>query len=111
MTPGGLHLTPIGGGRLLLEPGPSLDVGQQAELVEHVLACLQRNGGARLYYDLGNLPLIDAAYYGWLDALARACNTLNVRLVCVRMQPTAAYALAHHLKGPPPFDTALGVDL
>lgn len=109
--PDGLHLTPIGGSRLLLEPGLSLDISQREILLDYILAELQRNGGEYLYYDLGGLPVIDAAYYDWLTALAGACRLIGARLVCVHMQPTAAYALAHLLKDVPPFDTALSVDV
>lgn len=109
MTPSGLHLTPIGQGRYLLEPGRSLDIGQQAELIERILGRLQQGGGTLLYYDLGELPLIDTAYYAWLDGLARACTAINVRMVCVRMLPTAAFALSHLIQAPPAFDTALCV--
>lgn len=107
----GLHLTPIGQGRFLLEPGDGLDVSQRGDLLEGVLSRLQKGQGALLYYDLGSLPLIDEAYYAWLDVLARGCSAINVRMVCVHMQPTAAFALSHILMAPPPFETALGLDL
>ena len=111
MSLAGLHLTAIGQGRFLLEPGAGLDIGGQEELLEGILSRLQQGQASLLYYHLGGLPVIDEAYYAWLDALARACITINVRMVCVHMQPTAAFALSHFLKSPPAFDSALSVDL
>ncbi|MEW5893057.1 MAG: hypothetical protein AB1697_07960 [Pseudomonadota bacterium] len=110
MSLAGLHLTRIGPGRFLLEPSDGLDVSLRDELLDGILTRLQQGQAGLLYYDLGNVPLIDEIYYGWLDMLARACRAINVRLVCVQMQPTAAFALSSLLQGPPPFDTALTVD-
>lgn len=107
----GLHLTAIGSGRFLLEPGAGLDIGQRDELIDSILGRLQKGEASLMYYHLGGQPVIDEAYYGWLDALARACVAINVRMVCVHMQPTAAFALSHILKAPPAFDSALSVDL
>ncbi len=109
MSPAGLHLTPLGQGRCLLEPGRGLDISQRPLLIEDILERLQRSGAAVLYYDLGELPLIDEAYYAWLDTLARACAALNVRMICMRMQPTAAFGLSHYLKEGPAFETTLGL--
>lgn len=110
MSLAGLHLTRIGQGRYLMEPSDGLDVSQRDELLDAVLHRLQRGQASLLYYDLGNVPLIDEIYYGWLDMLARACTAINVRMVCVQMQPTAAFALSSLLQGPPPFATALSVE-
>jgi len=63
----------------------------------------------RLYYDLSDLGLIDPLYYAWLDALARAVLTVNVKMVCVNMQPAAAFALAGFIKQMPVFETALDI--
>lgn len=110
MSLAGLHLTAIGRGRFLLEPGAALDTNRQDELLDGILFRLQQGEAGLLYYHLGGLPLIDEAYYGWLDALAKACLAINVRMICVHMQPTAAFGLSHILKSPPAFDSALSVD-
>lgn len=107
----GLHLTAIGSGRFLLEPGAGLDISRRDELIDSILARLQEGEASLMYYHLGGQPLIDEAYYDWLDTLARACIAVNVRMVCVHMQPTAAFGLSHFLKAPPAFDSALSVDL
>lgn len=106
----GLHLTPIGGGDFLLEPTRGLDISMREELIESILDRLQSAKSSRLYYDLAELAIIDSVYYGWLDALARACATMNVKMVCIHMQPTAAFALTHFLQGMPAFETALDVE-
>jgi len=41
--------------------------------------------------------------------LARACRAFNVNMICIHMQPTAAFALAHHMREAPAFETALDV--
>lgn len=105
----GVHLTRIGRGNFLLEPLRSLDISQQGRLIQEVVAHVQQGQGKRLYYDLHTLPVIDQAYYNWLDMLARACLALNITMVCINMQPTAAYALSGHLTGKPVFETALSV--
>ncbi|TCV83279.1 hypothetical protein [Sulfurirhabdus autotrophica] len=106
----GYHLTPIGGGDFLLEPMYGLDTSKADELIEGILLRLQASKSVRLYYDLGEITIIDPVYYTWLELLARACCTMNVRMVCIHMQPTAAFALSHFLQGDPAFETALDVD-
>jgi rsbT antagonist protein RsbS len=103
----GVHLTRIGGGDMLLEPTRALDIGNAGAVMESILAHLQREKSARLYYDLAELAVIDEAHYAWLEGLARACRAINVRMVCIHMQPTAAFGLATFLKDKPSFDTAL----
>ena len=63
----------------------------------------------RLYYDLSSLALIDPVYYEWLDRLARTVKALNVAMVCIHMQPTAAFGMAQFLQGMPVFETALDI--
>ena len=106
----GFHLTPIGGGDFLLEPMRGLDTSLQDALIESILSRLQSAKSTRLYYDLAELAIIDSVYYAWLDGLARACSTMNVKMVCIHMQPTAAFALTHFLQGIPAFETALDVE-
>lgn len=106
----GIHLTRIGSGDMLLEPTRGLDIGNVWETLQDTLACLQREKSSRLYYDLAELPVIDEAYYAWLESLARACLAINVRMACIHMQPTAAFGLASFLKADPPFETALDIE-
>lgn len=105
----GLHLTQIGGGDFLLDPSKSLNIRDKDQLIERIAAHLMQVRAARLYYDLFDLGLIDPLYYGWLDALARAARIINVEMICIRMQPTAAFGLARFLDGPPSFQTALEI--
>lgn len=110
MTVSGLHLTQIGRSDFLLEPARSLNIGDKDMLIEGVVSRLLQAKATRLYYDLSALGLIDPLYYAWLDALARALLTVNVKMVCVNMQPTAAFALAGFIKQMPVFETALDID-
>ena len=104
-----LHLTKIGSGDFLLEPSKSLNIRDQSRHIENITAHLLQVRASRLYYDLSSLMLIDPLYYAWLDALARATGTINVKMICVNMQPTAAFALAKFLRGKPVFETALTI--
>ncbi len=105
----GLHLTQIGGGDFLLEPSKSLNIRDQARLIESITARLMQARASRLYYDLSSLSLIDPHYYAWLDKLARSAQTVNVRMICVNMQPTAAFVLSKFISKMPAFETALGI--
>ena len=102
----GLHLTAIGSGDHLLEPSRSLDLAAADALIDAIGARLIAAGPGRLYYVLSELPVIDATYYNWLNRLARACRRMNVEVVCVGMQPTAACALACSDVDPPAFTSA-----
>ena len=104
-----LHLTKIGSGDFLLEPARSLNIRDQSSHIEYITARLLQARATRLYYDLSSLALIDPLYYAWLDALARASQTVNVKMICVNMQPTAAFALAKFLHKRPLFETALNI--
>ena len=106
----GYHLTPIGSGEFLLEPMSGLDTSKANELIEAILGRLYTSKAVRLYYDLGEVVMIDPVYYAWLDSLARACGTMNVSMVCIHMRPTAAFSLSHFLQGDPAFETALDVE-
>lgn len=105
----GLHLTPIGEGNVLLEPGEGLDPAEPDALIAPILELLLRHEATRLVYDLKNVRLVDALYYAWLARLHAACRVANVELVTVNMQPAAAYALALALERPPPFRCALDI--
>jgi rsbT antagonist protein RsbS len=106
----GLHLTPIGDGAMLLEPSLALDVGDSGAMLEGVVRHLQRTGATRLYYDLEQLAIIEPLYYNWLNMLARACRTVNVKMICIHMQPTAAFALSCYMEQPPDFGTGMEVE-
>jgi len=106
----GAHLTPIGDGDFLLEPSRGLDIANCDVLIEAILGLVQTGKGQRLYYDLAELALIDPVYYQWMSRLARACQAINVRMVCIHMQPTAAFGLSQFLHDTPPFACALDVE-
>lgn len=106
----GAHLTPIGEGDYLLEPTRGLDIANSDQLIEEILTRVQLGKGQRLYYDLSELALIDPVYYQWMRMLARACQTVNIKMVCIHMQPTAAFGLSQFLQETPPFVCALDVE-
>ncbi len=105
----GIHLTRIGKGNFLLEPLRSMNIQDQNELLQQVVAQVQQGQGAHLYYDLSELPIIDQVYYDWLDKLARTCQAANLKMTCINMQPTAAFTLSKFLTGKPAFASALDV--
>ena len=105
----GIHLTPIGDGNVLLEPGEGLDPGNPEALLAPVLEFLQHNDARRLVYDLKKVRLIDEVYYAWLTKLNATCRIANVEMVTVNMQPAAAYALSLTLNQSPPFTCALDI--
>ena len=109
MTALSFHLTKIGSGDFLLEPAKSLNIREQSGHIENITARLLQTRASRLYYDLSGLALIDPLYYSWLDALARAAQTVNVKMICINMQPTAACALSRFLHQRPVFETALNI--
>jgi rsbT antagonist protein RsbS len=105
----GIHLTPIGDGNVLLEPGEGLDPSNPEVLLAPILEFLQRNDAHRLVYDLKSVRLIDEMYYAWLAKLSATCRIANVEMVTVNMQPAAAYALSLTLEKSPPFRCALDI--
>ncbi len=105
----GLHLTRIGSGDFLLEPTRSLNIHDRDALIEAIAAHLLQARASHLYYDLSEVALIDPVYYAWLDTLARTVQTINVSMVCIHMQPTAAFGLAQFLEGIPAFETSLDI--
>jgi rsbT antagonist protein RsbS len=105
-----MHLTPIGDGKVLLEPGEGLDPTDPDAYLEPLLDFLQGRGARVLIYDLKNVPLIDRTYLDWLRSVESLCRVGGVALVVVSMRPAAAYALALMLDGPVPFACALDVD-
>jgi rsbT antagonist protein RsbS len=105
----GIHLTPIGDGNVLLEPGEGLDPSNPEALLAPVLDFLQHHETRRLVYDLKSVRLIDEVYYAWLIQLNATCRIANVEMVTVNMQPAAAYALSLALDKSPPFTCALNI--
>lgn len=105
----GIHLTQIGSGDFLLEPSRSLNIRERETLIEQIAGHLLCARGSYLYYDLSDQALIDPVYYDWLTSLARAMRVINVGMVCIHMQPTAAFALAQFVQTPPVFATALDI--
>jgi len=105
----GVHLTRIGKGNYLLEPLHSINIRDQGELIQDIVTQVQQGQGMRLYFDLSGLPVIDHVYYDWLDQLARTCLAVNIKMICINMQPTAAFTLSKFLTNKPVFDTAMGV--
>ena len=93
----------------MLEPSRSLNIQAADMLIDNIAASLQQAHASRLYYDLSGLALIDPVYYAWLDTLARTVQAINVSMVCIHMQPTAAFGLAQFLFEKPAFETALDI--
>ncbi|WP_019567904.1 hypothetical protein [Thioalkalivibrio sp. ALMg13-2] len=106
----GMHLTQIGGGTVLLEPGEGLDPGEPDAYLAPLATYLQRAGARRLIYDLSSVPVIDPLYYDWLKKVYAVSAVCGVRMVVASMSPPTAYALASTLNETPPFDCALNVD-
>src|SRR5512135_3347310 len=105
----GVHLTRIGKGNFLLEPLRSMNSRDEGTLLQDIVAQVQNAHGVLIYYDLHDLPVIDPIYYDWVDKLARTCQAVNIRMICINMQPTAAFSLSKHLTGKPAFELALDV--
>lgn len=105
----GIHLTQIGKHDFLLEPTRALNVGSHDGLLDLITERLLRAQASRLYYDLSAQALIDPVYYTWLNKLARTVMAVNVKMVCVHMQPTAAFALVQFAREMPAFETALDI--
>lgn len=105
----GLHLTQISKEDFLLEPSRGLDVSNYDRLVESIIERLLSARASRLYYDLSSQAIIDPVYYNWLNKLARTAQAINVKMVCVQMQPTAAFALVQFTHEIPAFETALDI--
>jgi len=105
----GIHLTRIGGSDFLLEPLRGLNISDNNKLIDGIVDRLLRARASRLYYDLSVQSIIDPVYYKWLNQLARTVAAINVKMVCVHMRPTAAYALVQFEREPPVFETALDI--
>jgi len=106
----GMHLTPISGGDVLLEPGEGIDPGNHDAYLTSLLEYLQQHKAQRLLYDLKMVRVIDSVYYRWLTALSSLCRISGIELITINMRPAAAYALALMLDKPPPFNCALDID-
>ena len=105
----GLHLTQIGSDDFLLEPSRGLNIREQGNLIRSLVARLQHAKATRMYYDLAEQAIIDPVYYAWLNKLARALLTINIKMICIHMQPTAAFALVQFTNERPIFGTAIDI--
>jgi rsbT antagonist protein RsbS len=105
----GLHLTQIGTNDFLLEPSRGLNISHQEQLLESIAERLLAARAAHLYYDLSGQSVIDPKYFAWLNNLARTAMAINVEMVCVQMQPTAAFSLVQFVTEMPVFRTALDI--
>lgn len=105
----GLHLTQIGNDDFLLEPSRGLNIHDQKNLIEELVGRSQQAKVTHLYYDLAEQIIIDPLYFTWLNKLARALRTINVRMTCIHMQPTAALALTKFMHDAPAFETAINI--
>lgn len=105
-----IHLTPIGSGKVLLEPGIGLDPSDTEGLIPEILDQLRRKNAVSLFYDLSRIPVIDTLYYDWLCFLARACSASAISMTVIRMQPTAACSLSLFITQDPPFACALDTE-
>ena len=105
----GMHLTPLGRTRVLLEPDEGLDPSAPDLYLPGIIAFMRKHGASELVYDLGKLPIVDSVYYGWLCMLASACTFSGVTLRVVRMRPSAAFALSAGLDADPPFACSLDI--
>lgn len=106
----GMHLTRIGQGNILLEPGEGLNPADPDTYLEPLLAQIQKYAPQRLIYDLKDVPIIDEVYYQWLVAVQSACSLANIEMVVVHMRPAAAFALSQIIEVTPPFRCALSVE-
>lgn len=106
----GMHITPIGNRKILLEPGDSLDPGSPDEYVVDLMDALHTESTDTLIYDLKKVPLIDDIYYAWLIRLNKLCALSNIDMVIVNIRTTAAFSLATSMKQPPPFKCSLDVE-
>ena len=105
-----MHLTPIGDGKVLLEPEFGLDPGQPERYLDPLIGRLQAVRATQLLYDLKKIPLIDSLYYQWLVSLHAAARICGIEMIVVRITPEAAYGLACTLQAMPPFRCVLDVD-
>ncbi len=107
MTIPGIHLTRIGHDNYLLEPLRSMNIQHGSQLMRDIVALVHQGHGVHLYYDLVGLPVIDQAYCDWLNRLTRTCLAMNIKMTCINIQPTAAFAMSKFLTQKPVFETAL----
>ncbi len=105
----GMHLTPIGEGKVLLEPGDGLDPSDPDAYLVPLAELLQQTHARCLLYDLKNVALVDPVYYQWLLRVHGICRIAGIEMVTVNMRPATAYGLALTLKETPPFSSALDV--
>jgi len=98
-----MHVTPIGGDALLVEPSDALDPTAADQYLETLGDILLAHDARTLFYDLTHVAIVDQVYYGWLLALYRSCQMLGVEFVSLHMRPVTAYALSQIIDEPVPF--------
>ncbi|MHB1951673.1 MAG: STAS domain-containing protein [Acidiferrobacteraceae bacterium] len=105
-----MHVTPIGSGALLAEPGDALDPGAPEQYLDELAALIRRHGARTFFYDLQHVPVVDQVYYEWLVSIHRLCSLLGAEFVPLHIRPAAAFALTRLLSAPPPFRCVAEVD-
>ena len=100
------HLTSVGDGKVLFEPGPAMDPTDCEGEIKETLAFLREQRASLLYYDMGKVMFIDNVYYKWLLMLHDACSIFGARMIAVNVIPTAACSLSNILDSDPPFSCA-----
>ncbi|MGC9457236.1 MAG: hypothetical protein ACP5DC_06900 [Halothiobacillaceae bacterium] len=106
----GIHLTRLGGDRVLLEPQHGVNPASPDSGMDRILSALQASKARRVYYDLAQVTLVDPVYYHFLNQLAAGCHALGMSLTCINMGPQAAFALAAQMETPPRFRSALTLE-
>ncbi|MBK1735402.1 hypothetical protein CKO15_08915 [Halorhodospira abdelmalekii] len=105
----GFRLTQIAADSARLEPGHGIQPSDPGPVIEAVLRELQPLHIDLLYYDLERVEIIDPPYLSFLTQLQGSCRVIGVRMVCVHMQPSTAFALASWLDRPPSIEFAGGM--
>ncbi len=100
------HLTSIGYGKVLFEPGPAMDPTDSEGEIKETLEFLRKQGASLLYYDMSKVMLIDRVYYKWLCVMHDACRIFGAKMIAVNVRPTAASSLSNILDSDPPFPSA-----
>lgn len=98
-----MHVTPIGSGALLAEPGDALNPATPERYLDRLAALIRQHGAHTFFYDMEHVPVIDPVYYDWLVAVHRMCVLLGAEFVPLHIRPAAAFALTRLLTGPTPF--------
>lgn len=104
------HLTAIGLGAFLFEPGEGLDPQAADAYLESLMAGLRSHRARFLFYDVKEVAIIDDPYYRWLTRLYHACRLVSIDFQVVHIRPETAYALSGWLPALPPFRCLREID-